>query len=170
MLFQLNLFENTTYTHEQIAEVVSIYIERDLNLCINYKPIFLLSLFSKILEKLIFVRICSHLEKYNMLNKQQFGFRKNMSTTQTICSIYERTTKNTHSSLYICCVFLDSKKAFDTVNHAIVRGLPLQLFKSYLPNRYQYTKNNNYKSLLLKSIPRSPSRILSRAAIFPSLH
>ena len=69
-----------------------------------------------------------------------------MSTTQTICSIYERMIKNIDCSLYNCCVILDLTKAFDAVNHAIllhkmehnfgVCGLPLQLFKGYLSNRY----------------------------------
>ena len=79
--------------------------------------------------------------------------------TQTICSIYERITKNIDCSLYSRCV-LDLTKAFDTVNHAIllhkrehnfgVCGFPLQLLESYLSNKYQYTKINNYKSSLLK--------------------
>ena len=76
---------------------------------------FVLSPFRKILEKLIFVRISSYLEKYDMLSEQQFGFRKNMSTTQTICNMHERTIKNIDCSLYTCFVFLDMAKTFDTV-------------------------------------------------------
>ena len=88
------------------------------------------------------------------------ALRKKMSTTQTICSIYERMTNNMNCSLYTCCVFLDLTKAFDTVTHALllhkmehnfrVCGLPLQLLKSYLSNRYQYAKINDCKSSLLK--------------------
>ena len=73
-----------------------------------------------------------------------------MSTTQTICSIHEKIIKNIDCSVYTCCVFLDLPKAFGTVNYPIllhkmeynfgVRELPLQLFKSYLSNRYYYTK------------------------------
>ena len=95
-----------------------------------------------------------------MLSKQQLGFRKNMSATQTTCNIHEKIIKNIVCGLYTCCVFLDLTKAFITANHAIplhkmehnfgVRGLPFQLFKSYLLNRYQYTKIHNCKSLLLK--------------------
>ena len=83
-----------------------------------------------------------------------------MSATQTICNIHAKIIKNINCSQYTCCVFLDLTKAFNTVNHAIllhkmehnfgIRRLPLQLFKSYLSNRYQYTKFNNYKSSLLK--------------------
>ena len=83
-----------------------------------------------------------------------------MSTTQTICNMHEKIIKNIDYSLYTCCVFLDLTKAFDTVNHAIllhkvehnfgVRGSSRQLLKSYLSNRYQHTKINNYKPSLLK--------------------
>ena len=78
----------------KIAEVIPIYKKGNPNLCTNYRPISLLSPFIKILEKLIFVRICSYLEKYDLLSKQQFGSRKNMSTTQAICSIHKRIIKN----------------------------------------------------------------------------
>ena len=143
-----------------MAEVVPIYKKGDPNLSTNYRPISLLSQFSKILEKHTFVRICFYSEKYDMLSKQQFGFRKNISTTKTQCRIHEKMIKNIDCSLYICCVFLDLTKAFDTVNHAIllhkiepnfgICGLPLQQFKSYLSNRHQYTKINDYKSSLFK--------------------
>ena len=111
-----------------------------------------------------------------MLSKQQFGFRKNMSTTQTICNIHEKIIRNIDCSLYTCSVFLDLTKAFVTVNYTIllhkmehnfgVCGLPLQLFKSYLSNRYQYTKINNYKSSLLKVFCGVPQRSFLRPLLF----
>ena len=70
-----------------------------------------------------------------------------MSTTQTICNIHEKIIKNLNFSQYTWCVFLDSTKGLDTVNHVIllhkmehnfgVHRLALQLFKSYLSNGYQ---------------------------------
>ena len=93
-----------------------------------------------------------------------------MSTTQTICNIQKKIIKNIDCSLCTCCVFLDLTKTFDYANHAIllhkmehnfgVRGLLLQLLKSYLSNRYQYTVINNYKSSMLKvscGIPQESS-------------
>ena len=78
-----------------------------------------------------------------------------MSTAQAITEITENLRKAIHNKLYTCGVFLDFSKAFDTVNHEIlitklesygIRGLPLQLFNSYLSNRQQYVKLGEHES------------------------
>ena len=120
-----------------------VYEKGDPNMYTNYKPISLLSPFSKILEKLIFVSISSYFEKYDMLSEQQFCLRKNMSTTQTIRSIYERTTKNINCSLYTCCAFLDLTKALDSVNNAILLHILefVNYHCNYLKTTYQIDIN-----------------------------
>ena len=134
----------------KIAEVIPIFKKGDHNLATNYRPISILSQFDKIFEKLIYIRISSYLEKYDLLNKNQFGFRENSSTNFAIAHIHDNILRNVDLGLHTCCIFLDFSKAFDTVNHQIllaklqkyfgIRGKPLDLFKSYLSNRYQYTK------------------------------
>ena len=143
-----------------------IFKKGDSNQASNYRPIFLLSQFSKILEKLICDRLHHYLEKYNLLSKHQYGFRRNSSSTHTRCNIYEKLLKSADDSLYTCCVFLDLTKAFDTVDHQILldklernygtRGLALQLMESYLSNRQQHTKIHPYKSNLGKTTCRVP--------------
>ena len=132
------------------------------NLCTNYRPISLLSPFSKIFEKLIYSLLYSYLEKFNLLNRHQIGFKRDESTIHSICNIYDKLIKNIGKNLCTCCVFLDLTKAFDMVDHSFlsekmdsrfgIRGLSLKLFQSYLSNRYQYTKINNNKSKLNKVI------------------
>ena len=73
---------------------------------LNCKPISLLSVFSKIYEKLIYVRIYSYLDKNKVIYNKQFGFRSNYS----LLDIGD----------YICWVFVDFEKAFDTVNLKIL--------------------------------------------------
>ena len=134
----------------KIAEVIPIFQKGDHNLATNYRPISILSQFDKIFEKLIYIRISSYLEKYDLLSKNQFGFRENSSTNFAIAHIHDNILRNVDLGLHTCCIFLDFSKAFDTVNHQIllaklqkyfgIRGKPLDLFKSYLSNRYQYTK------------------------------
>ena len=55
----------------------------------NYRPIFLLSQFDKLFEKLIYNKIYSCVKKYNLLNEKQFGFRQNHSTIHAISHMYD---------------------------------------------------------------------------------
>ena len=145
----------------KIAEVVPVFKKDDPTLATNYRPISLLSQFSKIFEKMLYSRIYSYLVRFKLLNEHQFGFRKNSSTIHAITSIYDNLLKNIENGMYNCSIFLDLSKAFDTVNHERliwkldhyfgIRGIALELLRDYLTNRYQYTKLLNYKSDLLQS-------------------
>ena len=143
----------------KIAEIIPIHKKGDINKATNYRPIALLSHFNKLMEKMIFSRLYSYLEKKQLLNDNQFGFRPNSSTAFAISSLYDKLINNIDNGLFSCCVFLDFSKAFDTVDHKIllwklhkyfgIKGTCLNLFESYLSNRYQYTNilghysNNN---------------------------
>ena len=91
--------------------------------------------------------LVNYLEKHKILYEFQFGFRKGHSTSQAIAEIADNLRNAIDNNLYSCGVFLDFSKAFDTVNHTTllkkmelywIRGVPLQLFASYLTNRQQY--------------------------------
>ena len=116
----------------------------------NYKPISLLSMFSKIFEKTIYSRIYSYLVKHNLIFDKQFGFRSNCSTTPALLSIAECIRELIDSGSYVCGVFIDLEKAFDTVNQNILcenlnyyglRGNVNRLIQSYLANRKQSKKH-----------------------------
>ena len=98
----------------------------------NYRPIWLLSQFDKIFEKMLFSRLFSYLDKNQLLNKNQFGFRPNFSTQFAISTIHNKLIKNINNGLYTCYIFLDLSKAFDTVNYTesciIILVLEAQLF------------------------------------------
>ena len=106
-----------------------IFKKGDQQDCNNYRPISVLSNFSKLIEKL----------QYN-----RFGFRNHHSPNQASISITETIRNALNDGKYLCGVFLDFQKAFDTVNHEIlfsqlehygIRGMPLKLFQNYLMNR-----------------------------------
>ena len=124
----------------------------------NYRPISLLSVFDKIIEKLMHLRLIYFFEQNNILFNRQFGFRKNNSTTYALLDLTERIKKSIDDKKYGCGLFIDLRKAFDTVNHKIlltklehygVRGTALTWFKSYLSNRKQYVYINGESSSLL---------------------
>ena len=150
---------------------VPVFKKGDSNQATNYRPISLLSQFSKILEKLVFTRLYSFFEKFDLLSLRQYCFRKTSSTIHTICAIYEKLLKNVDAGLYTCSIFLDLAKAFATVDHAIVlekmerycgvRGLAIKFFGSYLSGRKQCTNIDNHMSSFLEvkcGVPQGSSK------------
>ena len=121
----------------------------------NYRPIAVLSALSKVLERLINKRLTHYLEHYNLLSTQQYGFRKNKSTNTAVDDLLNFVVENLNKKNKVLTIFLDLAKAFDTVPVSTlllklegmgIRGLQLELFKSYLTNRRQIVKIENYKS------------------------
>ena len=100
-------------------------------------------------------RLYSFLNSYDILFDNQFGFRKNNSTSFALIQITERIKETIDQKKYGCGIFIDLRKAFDTVNHEIllkkldhygIRGTALNWFKSYLSNRKQYVFHNGESS------------------------
>lgn len=121
----------------------------------NYRPISVLPVISKILEKLINIRLLSFLNRYNILSPNQFGFRQGKSTEDAVLALSSLVTKHLDLGRKCLTVFLDLKKAFDTVSVPIlvsklekigIRGIPLILLKDYLSDRKQRVKIEQYTS------------------------
>ena len=72
------------------------------------------------MEKLIFKRIYEFLEKYDCIYDLQFGFRSKHSTVHALVSITESIRSALDYSKFVCGIFVDLQKAFDTVNHSIL--------------------------------------------------
>ena len=86
----------------------------------NYRPIPLLPIFNQILEKLIFSRLTKFLDKHNIIFSGQFGFRTNCSTKHALLLITDKIQRAIEGGLFSCGIFLDLRKAFDTVDHSIL--------------------------------------------------
>ena len=137
------------------AQVTSTHKKESKLNFLNYRPISLLSCFSKIFEKLICTRIYTYLTKNKLIYDNQFGFRSNYSTNHALISIIERIRSLVDTGHYVCGVFVDLEKAFDTVNHKILceklnyyglRGNVNDLIRSYLSNRKQFVSINGFVS------------------------
>ena len=139
----------------KIAKVVPIFKANDKQNIENYRPISVLSVFSKIMEKVMYNHLLDFITKHNILHKYQFGFRKQHSTNHAVISLVEKLHNALDQGNIAIPCFLDLKKAFDTVNHSIlisklykygIRGPTLEWFKSYLSNRQQYVQIHKTKS------------------------
>ena len=139
----------------KIAKVIPIHkkgLTTDIN---NYRPISLLSTFSKIMEKIVASRLKSFLELHAIISPTQFGFQAGHSTVHSLISITETINKSIEQNKFGCGIFIDLKKAFDTVNHKVllqklehygIRDKSFLWFKSYLTDRKQYVCLNNVES------------------------
>jgi retron-type reverse transcriptase len=101
---------------------------------------------SKLLEKVMYKRLISYIEKHNILSKHQYGFRKDRSTEHAIIELTDKISKAIDEGKYTIGIFLGLSKAFDTVNHEIllkklehygIRGNCLKWFENYLHERTQ---------------------------------
>jgi len=117
----------------KLAKVIPVFKAEDKLLVSNYRPISILSVFSKILEKLMYTRLESFIEKHELLCNNQFGFREKHSTYLALLNIIDHITQQIDSKSFSLGIFIDLSKAFDTIDHTIlllklehygIRGLP----------------------------------------------
>ena len=121
----------------------------------NYRPISLLPICGKLLEKIVFDHVYHHLNTHNLLSKNQSGFRPGDSTIYQLISITSDIYKSFESFDETRAIFLDISKAFDKVWHNGVihklkcngiSGNLLDVFEDYLKNRYQRVVLNGTES------------------------
>ena len=161
-LYNLSFRTGTFPDVLKIAKIIPLYKKKEHFLPGNYRPISLLSIFSKILEKLMQQRLYSYLSNFNILFKLQFGFREHHSTTLALTEIVDSIRKEVDNGNSVLGIYLDLSKAFDTVchdkllfklNHYGIRGSVHDWLRSYLSGRSQTT----YVNKTLSSIRPSAS-------------
>lgn len=139
----------------KLARVVPVHKGGNINELSNYRPISVLPVLSKIFEGIINSRIADFLHKYNVIVDSQYGFTKNKTTEQALLVVKDKIIDNIENKKCTLGLFLDFRKAFDCVHHETllkklcnygVRGIALNLLRSYLSNRSQYVRTNNISS------------------------
>ena len=112
----------------------------------NYRPISILPLVSKVIEKHVTKHLFSYLNKYKLLHEAQSGFRKHHSCQTALIKLINDWLKHIDQENIVGAIFFDLKKAFDVVDHEIllqklalygIKGTALNWFRSYLSDRSQ---------------------------------
>ena len=123
----------------------------------------MLSSFAKLLEKIVARQLIGFLNAQNILYQHQCGFRSNHNTSQPVFYFYDKIYNylNQKPSATTLSIFIDLKKAFDTVDHNIllkkmdhygVRGPENSWFKNYLSDREQFVSINGTYSEIVKTL------------------
>ena len=155
-LVNCSIESGTCPSNSKLARVIPIYKEKgSRHLYENYRPISLLSTFSKIMEKLIYDKVFAFLVRYEILFDSQYGFRNGHNTAHATLDFVKTIEDALDNDEFAIGVFFDLSKAFDTINHDIlltklnhygIRGKANDWFKSYLTGREQYVDWNGKTS------------------------
>ena len=131
----------------KLARVVPLFKAGEMELLDNYRPISLLPVMSKVLEKIVFQQLVEFLNINQVLYPRQYGFRRGHSTSDAVANLIGDVLKSFDDNLMVLSIFVDLRKAFDTVPHRLVwekleqigvRDLELGWFKSYMSDRSQF--------------------------------
>ena len=135
------------------ADVTPIFKKGNDNEKENYRPVSMLSTFSKVFEKLLFEQINDHMQ--SKFSKHLTGFRKNHSTQNALLVMIEKWKTILNKKLKVGALFMDLSKAFDTLDHSLLLAKlsaygfdnnSLSFVRSYLTNRIQRCKIENHFS------------------------
>ena len=157
------------------ANILPIFKSGDPQTISNYRPISLLSLVSKVFEKMLYNKIYNYCLKNNILTPKNSGFKKMDSTINQLVHLSQLIYKGLDDEMKIGMIFLDITKAFDKTWHRGfifklfeigIRGKLLHLLSSYLSGRYQRVVLNGSQSHFLEIVSGVPQGSLLGPLLF----
>ena len=155
------LFNKAIDEHEypdslKLTKVIELYKAKDRTLPANYRPISLLPIIAKVLDKIINDQIMHHLTSNNIISRTQYAFRPNASTTMALQTILNKIIRSKNNKLATLAIYVDLSKAYDTVSHAkLIYKLQhdfnfdkdtIAFIASYFKNRQQTTHTQHAQS------------------------
>jgi Reverse transcriptase (RNA-dependent DNA polymerase) len=154
-LVNLCIKHSTMPSKLKISIIRPVYKKGDHLKYSNYRPIAILSIIEKIIERCIALQLTEYLVNFNIINPSQFGFQQGKSTSDLLCSFSDYVNTRLNNNMHVIALFIDFSKAFDTLNHSKlltalekigIRGPLHGWFKHYLENRHIVTRVNDIYS------------------------
>lgn len=150
LVYLVNLsFETGRFPERlKLSKVIPVYKNKgEEQLPENYRPIALTSIFSKVFEYCFLDRLERFVNKYSLINPQQFGFRSNVSTQDAVGHFLQGVIERVDAGECPVGILCDLSRAFDCVDHSKllnklercgIRGRPLSWVRTFLQGRRQY--------------------------------
>ena len=120
LIFNHSLETGEVPNSMKVSKLIPLFKSKDKSELGNYRPISILPSLSKILEKLIYKRLCNFMTNESLLHHSQYGFRRKHSTINAITEFYIQTVDSLDHNHSVISVFMDLSKAFDTIDHNIL--------------------------------------------------
>ena len=149
-----------------MANIAPVYKSGDREEAGNYRPISLLPIVSKVLEKIVSAQLKQFIQRNNLLPETQFAYRANHSTEDALTYAVNQLLLARDQGKVTGLVFVDLSKAFDRVEHQAlidllstigISGAALKWFADYLSNRYQRVSlgdRSSPESLCSRGVPQ----------------
>ena len=152
-IFNRSLASSSVPSQWKEANIIPVFKNGDRSKVSNYRPVSLLCVVSKVMERCIHQHVYSTVQ--TIINPLQHGFTRGRSCATQLVEVYDMVSKNLDSGIQTDMLFLDFSKAFDSVNHALLlhklellgfSGELLAWFKDYLNERRQRVVLDNCSS------------------------
>ena len=156
----INLSFKSGFVPKQItiAKITPLHKDGSKSEFNNYRPIALISTIGKLMESVVAAQLTEYLNTNNFLHKFQFGFRKKHNVSQPLLLFSQNVLNSLRNNNYNLSIFVDLKKAFDTVNFKIllqkldfygISGKALDWFSDYLRRSQYVSENQHFQTFLL---------------------
>ena len=119
-MFNLSFEQGIFPSSLKVSKVVPIHKKGDKSILSNYRPISILSVFSKLFEKLVHKRLISYLCHKRIIYNKQFGFRPGYSTYMALLDCCDKIANAFENKEFVIGIFFFLSKAFDCISHDIL--------------------------------------------------
>eukprot|EP00732_Lithocolla_globosa_P003922 Lithocolla_globosa_v1_NODE_3356_length_1691_cov_159.229829.p2 type:complete len:195 gc:universal NODE_3356_length_1691_cov_159.229829:751-167(-) len=152
-LYNQAISENLYPDALKITKLIALFKKDNQILPKNYRPISLLPIIGKILDKIINDQIMAHCSTHNIISPSQYAFRPNSNTSMALQTILDKLHKLTAKHQPTLAIYLDLSKAYDTISHQKLLHKLKHTFNfddntilfltSYFTNRITHTHTQN---------------------------
>ena len=145
-IINLSISTSTFPSSWKLAKVVPLLKKGDPLMAQNYRPVALLPIFSKILERMVFNQLVSYLDTNNLIHPNHHGSRAGYSTVTALIQMYDTWVEEVDNGKMVGVMMIDLSAAFDMVDYDILlqklelfglNSIALKWMKSYLTGRFQ---------------------------------